>query len=100
EKPVQAYRGDWMTPVHSPIYGSDLYPYGTAREFLSLSRDLEVAIDFMVKNPGGDRKILTVYRLTGQQAKDISIFSSFPDQQEIILPPYSRMRRVGDPVLI
>lgn len=99
ENPVQAYRGDWMTPVHSPIYGSKLYPYGTTREFLSMSRSLKVAIEYMAWNPGGDRKVLTVYRLTGQQAKDISLFSS-PRLKEILLPPHSHTHRVDDPALV
>ncbi|MEO3891663.1 hypothetical protein [Nonomuraea sp. B5E05] len=99
EHPVQAYRGDWMTPVHSPIYGSKLYPHGTAREFLSVSKLLEVAIRFMVENPAGDRKVLVAYQLVGQQAKDISIFSSFAEDQEAVFPPRSRMHRVNDPEL-
>ncbi|MEU4538715.1 hypothetical protein AB0G15_28085 [Streptosporangium sp. NPDC023825] len=100
ERPVQAYRGDWMTPVHSPIYGSRLHPYGTAREFLSVSKLLEVAIRFMVENPAGERKILVAYQLTGQQAKDISIFSSFTEDQEAVFPPHSRVRRRNDPELV
>lgn len=83
EQPVQAYRGDWLTPVHSPIYGSRLHPYGVAREFLSVSMLLEVAIRFMAENPAGDRKVLVAYQLTGQQAKDISRSS----------PPSPRTRR-------
>ncbi|MGN9780986.1 hypothetical protein ACTMTF_06125 [Nonomuraea sp. ZG12] len=96
ESPVQAYRGDWITPVHSPIYGSRLHPHGTAREFLSVSGLLEVAIRFMAENPAGDRKVLVAYRLTGRQARDISVFSSFAEDQESVFPPHSRTRRVDD----
>ncbi|MFC7649920.1 hypothetical protein ACFQX6_63485 [Streptosporangium lutulentum] len=64
-----------MTPVHSPIYGSTLHPHGTTREFLSMSRQLEVAIKFMVERTSRDRKVLVAYQLTGQQAKDMSVFS-------------------------
>ncbi|MEU8355551.1 hypothetical protein AB0C27_05995 [Nonomuraea sp. NPDC048882] len=99
EQPVQAYRGDWLTPVHSPIYGSRLHPYGVAREFLSVSMLLEVAIRFMAENPAGDRKVLVAYQLTGQQAKDISIFSSFSEDQEAVFPPHSRTHRVHAPEL-
>lgn len=97
ENPVQAYRGDWMTPVHSPIYGSRLHPHGTAREFLSVSRLLEVAIRFMAENPASDRKVLVAYQLTGQQARDISVFSSFTEDQEAVFPPRSRTHRIYDP---
>ncbi|GAA0925131.1 hypothetical protein GCM10009560_26400 [Nonomuraea longicatena] len=99
EAPVQAFRGDWLTPVYSPIYGSDMFPTGTAREFLSVSTLMEVAIRFMAENPAGDRKVLVVYQLTGQHARDISVFSSFAEDQESVLPPRSRTRRVDDPEL-
>lgn len=99
EAPAQAYRGDWITPIGSPIYGSKLVPYGRAREVLSMSNLMEVAIRFMAENPASDRKVLVVYQLTGQQARDISIFSSFPEDQESVFPPGSRMRRVDDPEL-
>jgi hypothetical protein len=97
--PVRAYRGDWLTPVHSPIYGSKLHPYGTAREFLSVSTLMEVALRFMAENPAGNRKVLVVYQLTGQQARDISVFSSFAVDEEAVFPPHSRTRRVEDPEL-
>jgi hypothetical protein len=99
ERPVQAYRGDWITPVHSPIYGSKWHPRGTAREFLSVSKLLEVAIRFMAENPASDRKVLVVYRLTGQQARDVSVFSSFAQDEEAVFPPHSRTHRVDDPEL-
>lgn len=99
EQPVRAYRGDWMTPVHSPIYGSKLHPHGVAREFLSVSKLLEVAIRFMAENPAGDRKVLVAYQLTGQQARDVSVFSSFSEDQEAVFPPHSRTHRVDDPEL-
>ncbi|GLX00106.1 hypothetical protein [Microtetraspora sp. NBRC 16547] len=99
DHPVLAYRGDWITPVHSPIYGSKLFPHGTAREFLSVSRLLEVAVRFMAENPASDRKVLVVYHLTGGQARDISVFSSFAADQEAVFPPHSRMRRVQNPEL-
>ncbi|WP_157250338.1 hypothetical protein [Nonomuraea typhae] len=100
DRPVQAFRGDWITPVYSPIYGSALFPHGKAREFLSVSRLLEVAIRFMSENPASDRKVLVVYQLTGMHARDISIFSSFAEDQEAVLPPHSRTRLVNDPELI
>ncbi|MBX6168241.1 MAG: hypothetical protein IRY84_11470, partial [Thermobispora bispora] len=99
EHPQYAYRGDWITPVYSPIYGSKLFPHGTAREFLSVSRLLEVAIRFMAENPAGDRKVLVVYELTGHQAREISVFSSFAEDQEAVFPPHSRTVRVEDPQL-
>ncbi|MGW4460877.1 toxin glutamine deamidase domain-containing protein [Micromonospora sp. NPDC004704] len=98
--PVLAYRGDWMTPVHSPIYGSRIWSTGTAREFLSVSSRLDVAVRFMAENPASGRKILVVYRLTGGQARDISVFSSFAEDQEAVLPPWSRARRVDVPELV
>jgi hypothetical protein len=99
DHPVLAFRGDWITPVHSPIYGSRLMPEGTAREFLSVSQRLEVAVRFMVENPASDRRIIAVYRLTGEHARDISVFSSFPEDQEAVLPPWSTTRQVSDPDL-
>ncbi|MCG5220954.1 WXG100-like domain-containing protein [Streptosporangium soli] len=99
EAPVRAYRGDWITPGHSPIYGSQLYPHGSAREFLSASRRLAVGLQFMADNPSS-RKVLVVYQLTGQQARDISVFSAISKEQEVILPPHSRARRIQDPELV
>ncbi|MFI7703044.1 hypothetical protein [Nonomuraea sp. NPDC049480] len=99
DAPVRAYRGDWITPLHSPVYGSKPYPYGTAREFLSVSRQMEVAIRFMAENPAGNRKVLVVYRLTGQQARDVSVFSSYAVDEEAVFPPHSLTRRVDDPEL-
>ncbi|MCG5220725.1 WXG100-like domain-containing protein [Streptosporangium soli] len=99
DHPVIAYRGDWLTPVHSPIYGSPLYPHGTTREFLSLSRNLEVAGEYVLKNLVGDRGVLVVYRLTGGQGRDISVFSTNPTHQEVLLPPHSHARRLRDPEL-
>lgn len=97
ERPVIAYRGDWLSPAQWPIYGAPFYPHGMAREFLSVSRLLEVAIRFMAENPAGDHKVIVAYRLTGGQAKDISVFSSFAEDQEAVFPPRSRMTRVDDP---
>jgi hypothetical protein len=99
DRPVIAYRGDWITPVYSPIYGSSWHPTGMAREFLSVSRRLDVAVRFMSENPASGGKVLIVYRLTGQQARDISVFSSFAEDQEAVFPPRSRMRRTSDPGL-
>ncbi|WP_344831120.1 hypothetical protein [Nonomuraea dietziae] len=96
DRPVLAYRGDWLTPVHSPIYGSKWHPHGTAREFLSTSLSLEVAVRFMLDNPAGDRKVLVVYQLTGQQARDISVFSAYASEKEAVLPPRSRTEWVRD----
>ncbi|MGN9846087.1 hypothetical protein ACTMTI_49030 [Nonomuraea sp. H19] len=99
DRPVFAFRGDWLTPVHSPIYGSRLYPHGTTREFLSLSRSLEVAVKYVSKNLVGDRGVLVVWLLTGGNGRDISIFSTHPEQQEILLPPHSHGRQVRNPEL-
>ncbi|MEU1603555.1 hypothetical protein [Micromonospora matsumotoense] len=99
DRPVVAYRGDWITPVYSPIYGNSWLPTGKAREFLSVSRRLDVAVRFMAENPASGGRILVVYRLTGQQARDISVFSSFAVDEEAVLPPRSRMRRTADPEL-
>ncbi|SCE91851.1 hypothetical protein GA0070216_103124 [Micromonospora matsumotoense] len=99
DRPVLAYRGDWITPVYSPIYGNSWWPTGRAREFLSVSRRLDVAVRFMAENPAAGGKILVVYRLTGQQARDISVFSSFAVDEEAVFPPHSRMRRTADPGL-
>ena len=49
------------------------------------------------ENPAGDRKVLVAYQLTGQQARDISVFSSFTEDQEAVFPPRSRTHRVDDP---
>ncbi|MFI6761338.1 toxin glutamine deamidase domain-containing protein [Micromonospora sp. NPDC050417] len=100
DDPTLAYRGDWVTPVHSPIYGSRLWSQGTAREFLSVSRRLDVAVRFMAENPASDRKVIVVYHLTGRQARDISVFSSFAEDQEAVLPPRSRTRLVDAPQLV
>ncbi|MGW0810749.1 hypothetical protein [Nonomuraea sp. NPDC002799] len=99
DRPVLGYRGDWLTPVHSPIYGSKLFPHGTTREFLSLSRSMEVAVQYVSKNLVGERGVLVVYVLTGGNGRDISIFSTHPEQEEILLPPQSHGRRVHDPEL-
>ncbi|MFY1588694.1 hypothetical protein ACN267_29860 [Micromonospora sp. WMMD734] len=99
DRPVVAYRGDWTTPVYSPIYGNSWLPTGRAREFLSVSRRLDVAVRFMAENPASGGRILVVYRLTGQQARDISVFSSFAVDEEAVFPPRSRMRRTSDPDL-
>ncbi|MBM7078933.1 WXG100-like domain-containing protein [Micromonospora humida] len=99
DRPVVAYRGDWITPVYSPIYGNSWLPTGRAREFLSVSRRLDVAVRFMAENPASGGRILVVYRLTGQQARDISVFSSFAVDEEAVFPPRSRMRRTSDPDL-
>ncbi|MEN3307397.1 MAG: hypothetical protein V7603_3599, partial [Micromonosporaceae bacterium] len=99
DHPVIAYRGDWTTPVHSPIYGSALYPHGSAHEFLSVSRRLDVAVRFMSENPAAGEKVLVVYRLTGEQARDVSVFSSFAVDEEAVFPPGSQMHRVNDPAL-
>ncbi|MEV6376161.1 hypothetical protein [Micromonospora musae] len=96
ERPVIAYRGDWTTPVYSPIYGNSWLPHGTAREFLSVSRRLDVAVRFMSENPASGGKVLVVYRLTGEQARDISVFSSFATDEEAVLPPRSRTVRSDD----
>lgn len=100
EHPVIAYRGDWIQPVHSPIYGSRMMPDGVALSVLSTSRLPEVAVRFMEENPASDRRVIAVYRLTGVNARDISVFSSFAPDQEIVLPPGSRTRQVGDPELV
>ena len=42
---------------------------------------------------------ITNYRLTGEQARDISVFSSFPQDQEAVMPPRSTTRQVRDPEL-
>ena len=86
-----------MTPVHSPIDGSGLHPHGTPREFLRVSRLLEVAIRFMARIRPATAKLLVAYQLTGQQARDISVFSSFTEDQEAVFPPRSRTHRVDDP---
>jgi hypothetical protein len=100
ERPVTAYRGDWITPLWSPLYGSNhLFHNGMAREFLSVSQRLEVAVRFMVENPADGRRVLVVYRLEGGSARDISVFSSFPTDAEAVFPPGSRARRVRDPEL-
>ncbi|MEV0144466.1 MULTISPECIES: hypothetical protein [unclassified Nonomuraea] len=99
DQPVLAFRGDWLTPVHSPIYGSRRFPHGMTREFLSLSRSLEVAVQYVSKNLVGDRGVLVVYALTGRNGRDISIFSTHPEQEEILLPPRSPGRRRHDPEL-
>jgi hypothetical protein len=99
DRPVVAYRGDWITPVYSPIYGNSWLPTGRAREFLSVSRRLDVAVRFMAENPASGGRILVVYRLTGQQARDISVFSSFAVDEEAVFPPRSRTRRTSDPDL-
>ncbi|MBW6436342.1 hypothetical protein KZ829_21620 [Actinoplanes hulinensis] len=99
ERPVIAYRGDWSTPVWSPIYGNRMFPDGTALSVLSVSRLPEVAVRFMAENPASDNRIIAVYKLTGVNARDISVFSSFPRDQEAVLPPGSRTRQVHDPVL-
>ncbi|RKN32908.1 WXG100-like domain-containing protein [Micromonospora musae] len=96
ERPTVAYRGDWITPVYSPIYGSSTFPVGIAREFLSVSRQLDVAVRFMSENPASGGKVLVVYLLTGEQARDISVFSSFAEDDEAVFPPRSRMRRTSD----
>ncbi|NRQ40512.1 hypothetical protein HII36_53170, partial [Nonomuraea sp. NN258] len=100
DRPVLAYRGDWITPVYSPIYGSKLFPYGVAREFMSVSTLVEVAVRFMAENPASDRKVLVVYLLNGGQARDISVFSSFAEDQEAVFPPHSRAHRVDNPELV
>jgi hypothetical protein len=99
ERPVIAYRGDWTTRGWSPIYGSRLLPDGTALSVLSVSRLPEVAVRFMAENPASDNRVIAVYRLTGVNARDISVFSSFPHDQEAVLPPGSHTRQVPDPVL-
>jgi hypothetical protein len=99
DEPVLAFRGDWLTPVHSPIYGSRFSPRGVAREILSVSRRLDVAVRFMAENPASDRRVLVVYRLTGANARDISVFSSFAADEEAVLPARSEARRVNDPAL-
>ncbi|MFD0784118.1 hypothetical protein ACFQZ8_09340 [Micromonospora azadirachtae] len=100
DRPVIAYRGDWTTPVYSPIYGNSWLPHGTAREFLSVSRRLDVAVRFMSENPASGGKVLVVYRLTGQQARDISVFSSFATDEEAVFPPRSRTVRIVDDQLV
>ncbi len=99
ERPVIAYRGDWTTPVWSPIYGNKVLPNGKAFSVLSVSRLPEVAVRFMAENPASERKVIAVYRLTGVNARDISVFSSFPKDQEAVLPPGSHTRQVRDPEL-
>ncbi|WP_406319533.1 hypothetical protein OHA77_19685 [Streptosporangium sp. NBC_01639] len=99
DRPVLAYRGDWLTPVHSPIYGSRLFPHGTTREFLSLSLSLEVAVKYVSKNLVGDRGVLVVWQLAGGYGRDISIFSTHPEDREVLLPPHSHGRQVRNPEL-
>ncbi|MEU1751846.1 hypothetical protein ABZ436_04165 [Micromonospora matsumotoense] len=99
ERPLIAFRGDWITPIHSPIYGSSWHPTAMAREFLSVSRRLDVAVRFMSENPASGGKVLVVYRLSGQQARDIAVFSSFATDEEAVFPPRSRVRRTSDPQL-
>lgn len=99
DRPVFAYRGDWLTPVHSPIYGSRLFPHGTTREFLSMSLNLEVAVKYVSKNLVGERGVLVVWQLTGGHGREISIFSTHPEDQEVLLPPHSHGRQVRNPEL-
>jgi hypothetical protein len=96
---VIAYLGDWTTPIWSPIYRNRLMPNGVALSVLSVSRLPEIAVRFMTENPASDRKVIAVYRLTGVNARDISVFSSVPADQEAVLPPGSRTRQVSDPDL-
>jgi hypothetical protein len=100
EHPVIAYRGDWTQPVFSPRYGGAMHPIGTARSFLSVSRLLDVAVRFMVENPAGDRKVIVAYQLIGLHARDVSVFSSFPEDQEAVILPRRQARRVSDPALV
>jgi hypothetical protein len=100
DEPVLAYRGDGSTPVHSPIYGSKLYPFGTAREFLSASRELQMAVSYMIGKTDSSRKVLVVYRLTGGYGRDISAFSTLPGEAEVLFPPLSHTRQVNDPALV
>jgi hypothetical protein len=99
DRPLIVYRGDGITPVYSPIYGASWAPTGRAREYLSASRQLVTASDFMEDNPAKRDKVLVAYRLTGRYARDISIFSRYSAEQEVIFPPGSRFRRVEDPQL-
>jgi hypothetical protein len=100
DEPVIAYRGDWMTKYYSPIYGSKLFPDGKALSVLSMSPLSDVAVRFMSENPASDNRVLVVYKLTGVAARDISVFSSFPEDQEVVLPPGSKTRQVYDPALV
>ncbi|TYB95959.1 hypothetical protein FXF53_23285 [Micromonospora sp. WP24] len=50
----------------------------------------------MSENPASGGKVLVVYLLTGEQARDISVFSSFAEDDEAVFPPRSRMRRTSD----
>jgi hypothetical protein len=99
DHPVIVFRGDWRTPVYSPIYGAEWSPHGMAREFLSTSRQLDVAVRFMSENPAAGQKVLVVFKLTGHNARDISVFSSFNTDGEVVLPPGSAIERVDDPAL-
>ncbi|WP_285555037.1 hypothetical protein [Actinoplanes regularis] len=100
EEPVIAYRGDWTTRYYSPIYGSKAFPDGRALSVLSMSPLSDVAVRFMSENPAGDNRVIAVYKLTGVAARDISVFSSFPEDQEVVLPPGSKTRQVYDPALV
>jgi len=99
QEPVIAYRGAAANLASAVTYGSRILPGGKAVSVLSLSRDPQVAVGFMTRNSASDDKVLAVYRLTGVNARDISVFSAFPRQQEIVLPPGARTLRVGDPIL-
>lgn len=99
QEPVVAYRGAAANLASTVTYGNRILPGGKAVSVLSLSRDLEVAVGFMTRNSASDDKVLAVYRLIGVNARDISVFSAFPRQQEIVLPPRARTIRVSDPIL-
>jgi hypothetical protein len=99
--PVITYRGDRQPQWYSSVYGSSLLPDGTVNGVLSTSRKLNVARKFMAINSGDkpDNMLLAVYKLTGRQARDISAFSNFQTEAEVVLPPGSRTRQVTDAAL-
>jgi len=99
EKPVIAYRGDWMPWIHSPTYGGTFVD-GMSRNVLSVSLDLDVAVRLLSENSASDNNVIAVYKLTGVNARDISVFSSSPEDREAALPAGSRSRQVEDPKLV
>ncbi|WP_020523139.1 WXG100-like domain-containing protein [Catelliglobosispora koreensis] len=99
DNPVLAFRGDRVSRIWSPAYGFSFLPGSTSHDFLSVSTELDVAVRFMTSNTADRRPTIVVYQLTGNQAHNMSVFSSFPNQAEAIIPTGSQTRRVRDPEL-
>jgi hypothetical protein len=98
--PILVYRGDWMDPGWSPLYGSDTQSPDPLPKLISSTMSQDVAHFFMQNDPkiNDSNRTIVVYQLTGHHAADISVFSVF-DEQEVLLPPGVQMQRVDDPAL-